>query len=169
MDFDFTSFDKDIERYDLIHAQNDKLNDNKGTTMGAQELSRKIAQKIAGLLPDLDENTPKEDIEKISYLCSKMVEFSPYLSIRRILQGQFYLQIKDFKNAAVSFMSAYNIEKDEVGYRWPYLQPTETNAGLLVWMGYALFHSGETHMGKTFFELGKEWTAQKPSAPEPGE
>lgn len=175
MDFDFTQFDNEIKRYDAVHLQNN----GEGTAMGAQELSRNMAKAIAQLLPQLSAETDKDKLSKLTHLCAKMVEFSPYLSARRILQGQFYLQIKDFKNAAVSFMEAYNIEKD-VTKAWPHLQKTEVNAGLLVWMGYALYHSGEVDLGKRFFDVGQkraaeikqvndanETTGQKPDDREP--
>lgn len=158
MDFDLNQFDDELARYAVTRTEDGGNSANFGT----QELSRMIATAIVQLLPQLNSETPRAHLDKISDLCSNAVELSPNKSARRILQGQFYLQIRDFKRATVSFIEAYNIEKDVEAYKWPHLPKTEGNASLLVLMGNALYHAGDEDMAKMFFDVGREWSETMP-------
>lgn len=153
MELDLNQFDAEIARYDAVHQNSG----GEGLAFGAKELSLSIAQTIVPTFQQLNEDTQQEFLDKIEFLCAKAVEFSPSLSSRRILKGQFYLQVGRTADAAVCFMEAYNIEKDVKAYPWPHVPKTAENAGLLIWMGSALHHAGEADLGKKFFDVGKEW------------
>lgn len=146
---DFSAIKNEIARYDTLHASLP----SGSICLGAQMLSRTLALMIAGYLNRREDDFITANRDDLTFFCAKMVEFSPYLSSRRVLQGHFLINLGNFPEAAAAFHEAYEIEKD-THYAWPHLQKREDTARILVWYGYALFHAGQEDEGRRYFEEG---------------
>lgn len=156
MDFDLNQFDAEIARYD-----------GNSTAIGARQLSSKMANAIAALLPELSKDTPKAVLDKIAQLCQKTVEFSPEIN-RLMLQGQFYCAIEDFQRASQIFTHVYDIQKDEKEYpEWPHLQKNDYNLRLIAWWVQALYHSGKTDDAWALNNIRIKWEGPQASSREP--
>lgn len=146
---DFSKIKAEIAKYDTLHAALPAGS----ICMGAQALSRELAQMIAGHLNRREDDFITAHRDDLTYFCQKMVEFSPYYSSRRVLRGQFLVKLGQFPEAMASFHEAYEIEKD-THYAWPHLQKREDTARILIWYGYALYHTGQEDEGRRYFEAG---------------
>ena len=162
MDFDLNQFDTEIAHYDALHAK-----EGEGRiALGAKQLATKITGAIVGLLPDINKNMPKHELDNIERLCEKMVEFKPTSLSCQLLQGKFYCAIEDYQKAVDVFRKIYEVQKDEKEYpAWPHLQKMDINVALLDWFVPALSKAGKNDEAQAFNRTRLKWQGGQPSGP----
>ncbi len=147
----FSAIKSEIARYDALHA----TLPSGDICLGAQTLSYSLATMIAGYLNRHEDDFIAAHRDDLTLFCEKMVAFSPYYSSRRLLQGRFYTHLGCHAEAATAFREAYEIEKD-THYAWPHLQPRADNAQILMWLGFALCHTGQNREGRKYMLAGQD-------------
>lgn len=151
MDFDFSDLHDQVNKYCRAVPRGQVAN-----LLGADLLAFKIAGKLLPYLRQVTCGSDSHLLQDMESLYARVIELSPYRSMFRVAQGQFYFRTEQFDKAVLSFQRAYDIEFDPTRKTWPHLQPSESNARIMIFLGRSLCAVGRTQEALGFLNAGQK-------------